>query len=413
MSYVIDKCKLLKSVELELSQTSTEEKNNSLLKVARALDENRKEILKANKIDIDKARKDKMPEGLMDRLKLDDKRIDGIIDGIKTVVKLQDPVWKSDRVWTMENGLTMSKMSVPLGVLGIIYESRPNVTVDAFALALKSGNCIILRGSSSAINSNKALVKAIKEGLDKSNISSNVVQFIEKTNRDYVLDMLKAKKYIDLIIPRGGRGLIEFVMDNSTLPTLQTGEGNCHIFVDKTAKTEKALDIVVNAKTQRLGVCNACETLLVHESIADEFLPKIYDRLKDQIEFRVSKKALKIIPAKEAEESDWREEYLDAILAVKIVKDVDEAISHINKYGTMHSEAIITEDYTSSKKFTRSVDASSVYVNASTRFTDGSEFGFGAEMGISTQKTHARGPVGLEQLVTNKYIVLGDGQIRK
>lgn len=413
MSYILDKCKLLKSRELELSQASTEEKNLSLLKVAEALDENRKEILEGNAQDVENARKDNMAEGLIDRLKLDDSRIDGIIDGIKTVIKLQDPVWKSDRVWTMENGLTMSKMSVPLGVMGIIYESRPNVTVDAFALALKSGNGIILRGSSSAINSNKALVKFIKEGLDKSNISSDVVQFIGDTNRDYVLEMLQAKDYIDLIIPRGGKGLIDFVLENASVPTLQTGEGNCHVFVDESADIDKAINIVVNSKAQRVGVCNACETLLVHEAISQELLPKVYDELKDIIEFRGSDDVTNIIPVKKAKDSDWSEEYLDHILAVKIVKDVDEAIEHINKYGTKHSEAIVTESYTNSKKFTRSVDASTVYVNASTRFTDGAEFGFGAEMGISTQKTHARGPVGLEQLVTNKYIVLGEGQIRK
>lgn len=413
MDYIMEKCKLLKNAELKLSQASTEDKNLALLKVAEALDTNRKNILENNKLDVQNGENNKMTEGLIDRLKLDDSRIDGIIDGIKTVIKLQDPVWKSDKVWTMENGLTISKMSVPLGVMGIVYESRPNVTVDAFSLALKSGNCILLRGSSSAINSNIALVKAIKEGLEKSNISSNVVQFIDDTDRSHVLEMLKAKEYIDLIIPRGGKDLINFVIENASVPTLQTGEGNCHIFIDESADINKAIAIVKNAKAQRVGVCNACETLLVHESIAKEFLPKLYDELKDIIEFRGCEKTNKIITVKSALDSDWDEEYLDYILAVKIVDNIDEAISHINKHGTKHSEAIVTENYTSSNKFTRSVDASTVYVNASTRFTDGSEFGFGAEMGISTQKTHARGPIGLEQLVTNKYIVLGEGQIRK
>ena len=413
MNHIIEKCKLLKNAELELSQASTEDKNRTLLKVAEALDKNRKDILENNKLDVQNGENNKITEGLIDRLKLDDSRIDGIIDGIKTVIKLQDPVWKSDKVWTMENGLTISKMSVPLGVMGLVYESRPNVTVDAFSLAFKSGNCILLRGSSSAINSNIALVKAIKEGLEKSNISSNVVQFIDDTDRNHVLEMLKAKEYIDLIIPRGGKDLINFVIENASVPTLQTGEGNCHIFIDESADINKAIAIVKNAKAQRVGVCNACETLLVHESIDKEFLPKLYDELKDIIEFRGCEKTNKIITVKEALDSDWDEEYLDYILAVKIVGNIDEAISHINKHGTKHSEAIVTENYTSSNKFTRSVDASTVYVNASTRFTDGSEFGFGAEMGISTQKTHARGPIGLEQLVTNKYIVLGEGQIRK
>lgn len=413
MSYIIDKCKLLKNAELELSQASTEEKNLALLKVAETLDENRTEILEGNKLDIKNAIDNNMIGGLIDRLKLDDNRINGIIDGINTVIKLQDPVWKSDRVWTKENGLTISKMTVPIGVMGIVYESRPNVTVDAFSLALKSGNCIILRGSSSAINSNIALVKAIKEGLAKSNISPDVVQFIDDTDREYVLEMLKAKDYIDLIIPRGGKDLINFVVENSSVPTLQTGEGNCHIFIDESGDIDKAVSIVVNAKAQRVGVCNACETLLVHEGISTEFLPRLYDKLKDIIEFRGCDNTISIIPVNKAMDSDWSEEYLDYILAVRVVKDIDEAISHIGKYGSKHSEAIVTENYTNSKKFTRTVDASTVYVNASTRFTDGSEFGFGAEMGISTQKTHARGPIGLEQLVTNKYIVLGEGQIRK
>ncbi|MFA7534296.1 MAG: glutamate-5-semialdehyde dehydrogenase [Tissierellaceae bacterium] len=413
MSYILDKCISLKDAELQLSQASTREKNLALEKVAEAIENSRRGVLDANNLDIDNARKINMSEALVDRLKLDDDRIDGIIEGINTVIKLPDPVWKSDKVWTIENGLTISKMTVPMGVMGIIYESRPNVTVDAFALALKSGNCILLRGSSSAINSNMALVKAIKDGLKNSNISPNVIDFIEDTDRKYVSDMLRAKDYIDLIIPRGGKNLIDFVVENSLVPTLQTGTGNCHVFVDETGNIEDAIPIVINAKTQRVGVCNACETLLVHESIGKDLLPKLYEELKDTVEIRGCEKTAEIIPANEATELDWAEEYLDYILAVKIVKDVDEAIRHINKYGTKHSESIITENYTNANKFTRAIDASTVYVNASTRFTDGGEFGFGAEMGISTQKTHARGPVGLEQLVTSKYIVLGEGQIRK
>lgn len=413
MSYILDKCISLKDAELELSQASTREKNLALEKVAEAIENSRKEILDANNLDIDNARKINMSEALVDRLKLDGNRIDGIIEGINTVIKLPDPVWKSDKVWTIENGLTISKMTVPLGVMGIIYESRPNVTVDAFALALKSGNCILLRGSSSAINSNMALVKAIKEGLGNSNISPNVIDFIEDTDRKYVSDMLRAKDYIDLIIPRGGKDLIDFVVENSLVPTLQTGTGNCHVFVDETGNIDNAIPIVINAKTQRVGVCNACETLLVHESIGKVLLPKLYEELKGTVEIRGCERTAEIIPVKNATELDWAEEYLDYILAVKIVKDENEAINHINKYGTKHSESIITENYTNANKFTRAVDAATVYVNASTRFTDGGEFGFGAEMGISTQKIHARGPVGLEQLVTSKYIILGEGQIRK
>lgn len=413
MTYISDKGRRLRKVETELSTASTEDKNRALKKVIESLENHRKDILESNALDIELAEKNNMKAGLIDRLKLDNIRLDGIIESIDTVIKLQDPIWKSDKVWTIENGLTISRMTVPLGVIGIIYESRPNVTVDAFSLALKSGNCIMLRGSSSAIHSNKALVNAIKEGLRASNISEDVVQFIEEKDRQYVNDMLKANEYLDLIIPRGGKELIDFVVENSSVPTLQTGVGNCHIFVDESADIKKALNIVNNAKTQRIGVCNACETLLVHEAIADEFLPMLYNKFKDTVEIRGCTKTREIIEAKEAKESDWKEEFLDYIIAVKVVKDINEAIDHIGVYGSKHSEAIVTENFTNSKIFLRKVDASTVYVNASTRFTDGGEFGFGAEMGISTQKTHARGPVGLEQLVIYKYLVIGDGQIRK
>lgn len=413
MTYISDKGRRLRKVETELSTASTEDKNRALKKVIESLENHRKHILESNALDIELAEKNNMKAGLIDRLKLDNSRLDGIIESIDTVIKLQDPIWKSDKVWTIENGLTISRMTVPLGVIGIIYESRPNVTVDAFSLALKSGNCIMLRGSSSAIHSNKALVNAIKEGLRASNISEDVVQFIEEKDRQYVNDMLKANEYLDLIIPRGGKELIDFVVENSSVPTLQTGVGNCHIFVDESADIKKALNIVNNAKTQRIGVCNACETLLVHEAIADEFLPMLYNKFKDTVEIRGCTKTREIIEAKEAKESDWKEEFLDYVIAVKVVKDINEAIDHIGVYGSKHSEAIVTENFTNSKIFLRKVDASTVYVNASTRFTDGGEFGFGAEMGISTQKTHARGPVGLEQLVIYKYLVIGDGQIRK
>lgn len=413
MTYIKNLGISLRKAEKQLSIASTKDKNWALKKVAEAIENNREEILKANQIDIKVGKENNMPAALIDRLMLDDQRLDGIIEGVNTVIQLPDPIWRSKKVWTIENGLTISQMTTPLGVIGIVYESRPNVTVDAFSLALKSGNCIILRGSSSAINSNLALVKAIKEGLRNSSIPEDVVGFVEDTDRDLVLDMLKANKYIDLIIPRGGKGLIQFVIKNSTVPTLQTGEGNCHIFVDETANLSDALNIVINAKTQRLGVCNACETLLVHKNIAAIFLPMVYESLKGKIEMRGCSETNKIVEVNKATEEDYKEEFLDAILAIRVVKDVDEAIDHINEYGTKHSEAIITENLTNANKFQRRVDASTVYVNASTRFTDGGEFGFGAEMGISTQKTHARGPVGLEQLVTYKYLVMGEGQIRR
>lgn len=411
--YIKEKLLSLKNVEGSLSRATSEDKNRALELVKESLDKNRDKILFANEEDMANGMNNRMNKGLLDRLFLDNERIDGIISGIETVISLDDPVWRSNEVWTLENGLTVSKMTVPLGVIGIIYESRPNVTVDAFALALKSGNCIILRGSSSAVNSNMALVKAIKEGLSKSNISEDVVAFIEDIDRKYVEEILSARGYIDLIIPRGGRGLIDFVVENAKVPTLETGQGNCHIYIDEFADLEKAIPIVINSKTQRVGVCNACETVLVHDNIKEEVLKSLYENLADRVELRGDMKTKGLIDVKEAVESDYESEFLDYILALKVVENIGEAIDHINKYGTKHSEAIVTENYTNANLFTRTVDASTVYVNAATRFTDGSEFGFGAEMGISTQKIHARGPVGLNELVTNKYVVLGQGQTRK
>lgn len=405
--------KILKESSKYLNKASSQEKNVGLLSVSKAIKNNMDKILKANALDVELARKANMKEGLVDRLLLDKSRVESIIEGIETVVKLDDPVWKSDRVWTLKNGLTISKMSVPLGVIGIIYESRPNVTVDAFALALKSGNAILLRGSSSAINSNRALVAAIKEGLINSEIPPGAVEFIDDSDRGLVDVMLKSNDFLDLIIPRGGGDLIKYVVKNATVPTLQTGEGNCHLFIDKTGNLDDSLNILINSKTQRVGVCNACETLLVHSDVASEFLPMVGEAMKDWVELRADLKSKEYIQAKLATEDDYEREFLDYILAIKIVDSVDEAIDHINKYGTKHSEAIITEDLKNANKFQRQVDASTVYVNASTRFTDGAEFGFGAEMGISTQKTHARGPVGLEQLVTHKYLIMGQGQTRK
>ncbi len=413
MTYIKDKGIALKKAEEKLSIASTKDKNIALEEVKKSIDKNRKEILDANSKDIRSAKENKLTDAIIDRLMLDDSRLDGILDGIDNIIALGDPIWQSNEVWTMENGLTISKMTTPIGVLGIVYESRPNVTVDAFSLALKSGNCIMLRGSSSAINSNIALVKAIKKGLKNSSISEDVIAFIEDTDRELVLEMLKSNDYIDLIIPRGGRSLIQFVIENSTVPTLQTGEGNCHLFVDKTANLDSALEILINAKTQRLGVCNACESLLVHKDVKEKFLPMVYNALEDKIEMRGCNKTNEIIKVEHASEDDYKEEFLDAILAIKIVEDVDEAIEHINKYGSKHSESIVTESLTNANKFQRRIDASTVYVNASTRFTDGAEFGFGAEMGISTQKIHARGPVGLKELVTYKYLIMGQGQIRK
>jgi len=413
MKTLLDQCISLKKSSEELSICGTDVKNSSLLIVADHLKKFEQEILDANVLDVTKAMNSGMKDSLIDRLRLTAPRIDDMIEGIMKVVSLKDPVWNSRDVWTLENGITVSRMSVPLGVISIIYESRPNVTIDAFTLALKSGNAILLRGSTSAIHSNKALVKAVKAGLSASPISPDVIELVENTDRTLVGELLNMTDYLDLVIPRGGAGLIKFVTENSKVPTIETGVGNCHIFVDESADQAKALDIIENAKIQRPGVCNSCETLLIHEKIASQFLPKLFDRIGERVEIRGCGLSRKICDVKEAVESDWGTEFLDYILAVKIVKTNEEAINHINKYGTKHSEAIITDSLTNSGIFQRRIDAAAVYVNASTRFTDGSALGFGAEMGISTQKIHARGPMGLNELVTIKYVMNGNGQIRE
>ncbi len=410
---LVEQGRELKKAALILEMADTNDKNDALDKVCKSLMQNQDFILKENQKDIKNAKKNNMKESLIDRLRLTEDRIKGMIKGIRTIIDLKDPIWQSNRVWTLENNLTISKMTVPLGTIGIIYESRPNVTVDAFGLALKSGNGILLRGSSSAIHSNKALVATIKEGLRDSKIPEGVIELVEDTDRNVVKEMITMNNYIDLVIPRGGKGLIDFVVQNSTVPTIETGVGNCHVFVDESANQENALKIIENAKVQRPGVCNAIETVLIHKNIAQEILPKLYELLKNRVELRGCKITRGIIPVIPATEEDWTEEYLDYILAIKVVENIEEAIIHISKYGTKHSEAIITENYTNAQAFQRRVDAAAVYVNASTRFTDGGQFGFGAEMGISTQKMLPRGPMGLEELVTIKYTIQGNGQVRE
>jgi glutamate-5-semialdehyde dehydrogenase len=413
MTYLLDKCIRLHEASQILAVTNTKLKNDALKEVAYSLQEYKNFILEENEKDIIRAKEENMKESLIDRLRLNASRIDDMIDGIHTIIELKDPIWKSNDVWTLENGLTINKMTVPLGVIGIIYESRPNVTIDAFSLALKSGNSILLRGSASSIHSNKALVYAVKQGLKRSSISEDIIEFIDDPDRAIVKEMLTLNEYIDLIIPRGGKDLIDFVVKNATVPTIETGVGNCHIFIDKTASFSTALEIIENAKVQRPGVCNACETVLIHKEIANDFLPRLYDRLKMKVDIRGCDETRRTIAVNKATEEDWQEEYLDFILAVKVVGDVHEAIAHIRKYGTKHSEAIVTESVANANLFTRHVDAAAVYVNASTRFTDGGQFGFGGEMGISTQKIHARGPIGLNELVSSKYMILGNGQIRE
>lgn len=414
MSSLISMGQKAKEASYELGIASAGQKNQALTFMAEELVKAKDEIIKANEIDRQNAIKKGITEALLDRLSLDDSRIEAMAQGLLDIVKLQDPVGEVTNIWQMPNGLEIGQKRVPIGVLGIIYESRPNVTSDAAGLCLKSGNAVILRGASDAINSNKAVAKALVEGIKRSGLPQDCVQLLEDTSRETATEMMRLNDYIDVLIPRGGAGLIKSVVQNATVPVIETGTGNCHIFVDETADLEMAKAIVLNAKVQRPGVCNAAEKLLVHEAVANEFLPTIVKALRENdVEVRGCEKAQSIVnDIKVIEEPEWHQEYLDLIIAVKVVKDVDEAIKHINKYNTGHSESIVTESYKNSQKFLQRVDAAAVYVNASTRFTDGGEFGFGGEIGISTQKLHARGPMGLKELTTTKYIIFGDGQIR-
>ena len=414
MSSLISMGQKAKEASYELGVASPGQKNEALTFMAEELIKAKEEIIKANEIDRQNAIKKGKTEGLLDRESIDDSRIEAMSIGLLDIVKLQDPVGEVTNMWQMPNGLEIGQKRVPIGVLGIIYESRPNVTSDAAGLCLKSGNAVILRGASDAINSNKAVAKALVAGIKRSGLPQDCVQLLEDTSRETAREMMRLNDYIDVLIPRGGAGLIKSVVQNATVPVIETGTGNCHIFVDETADLEMAKAIVLNAKVQRPGVCNAAEKLLVHESIANEFLPTIVKALRENgVEVRGCDKAQAIVDdIKVIEEPEWHQEYLDLIIAVKVVKDVDEAIKHINKYNTGHSESIVTESYKNSQKFLQRVDAAAVYVNASTRFTDGGEFGFGGEIGISTQKLHARGPMGLKELTTSKYIIFGDGQIR-
>lgn len=414
MSSLISMGQKAKEASYELGVASPGQKNEALTFMAEELIKAKEEIIKANEIDRQNAIKKGITDALLDRLSLDDSRIEAMAQGLLDIVKLQDPVGEVTNMWQMPNGLQIGQKRVPIGVLGIIYESRPNVTSDAAGLCLKSGNAVILRGASDAINSNKAVAKALVAGIKRSGLPQDCVQLLEDTSRETAREMMRLNNYIDVLIPRGGAGLIKSVVQNATVPVIETGTGNCHIFVDETADLEMAKAIVLNAKVQRPGVCNAAEKLLVHESIANEFLPTIVKALRENgVEVRGCDKAQAIVDdIKIIEEPEWHQEYLDLIIAVKVVKDVDEAIKHINKYNTGHSESIVTESYKNSQKFLQRVDAAAVYVNASTRFTDGGEFGFGGEIGISTQKLHARGPMGLKELTTSKYIIFGDGQIR-
>ena len=404
-----------KEASVEAAKLGTADKNRGLLSVADELTAQQDMILEANEKDLEAAKQKGVKQSLIDRLALSEKRIGDMAEGLRQIAALDDPVGEVLYMKTRPNGLRIGQKRVPLGVVGIIYESRPNVTADAFGLCFKTGNAVILRGGSDAIHSNQAIVHAIKAGLRKERLCQDLIVLVEDTSREIVSEMMKMHGRIDVLIPRGGAGLIANVVANSTVPVIETGTGNCHIYVDETADVRMAADIIENAKTQRMGVCNACESLVIHSGIAAEVLPAIVQKLKNHdVEIRGDERAQALSDQIEpAVEADWGTEYLDAVISVKIVDSIDEAIGHINKYNTGHSESIITRDYDNALKFQDEIDAAAVYVNASTRFTDGFEFGFGAEIGISTQKLHARGPMGLEALTTTKYIILGNGQVRK
>ncbi|MBQ6265208.1 MAG: glutamate-5-semialdehyde dehydrogenase [Clostridia bacterium] len=403
-----------KAAQRLLAKAGGNAKTQALKAAADAIDANRQSIIDANKTDIENGRNNGLNEGLIDRLTLTDSRIDGIIDSIKQIAASPDPVGRILWGEARPNGLKIQKVSVPLGVIAVIYESRPNVTADAAALCLKAGNAVILKGGKEAINSNKAIADTMRGALEKSGLPADCIILIEDNAREVTNALMTLNEYVDVLIPRGGAGLIKSVVQNSTVPVIETGVGNCHTYIDSQANIDMAVRILVNAKTSRVSVCNACESLLVHKDIAEIALLAAGEALKEKgVTIKGDEAVCAVLPyAEKADGSDWGREYLDYIISAKVVSDIDEAIDHINKYGTGHSECIVTESYENANRFTSEIDAAAVYVNASTRFTDGGEFGFGAEIGISTQKLHARGPLGLANLVAEKYIVCGDGQIR-
>ena len=404
-----------KEAENTIRTITTDQKNQVLAAVADHLVESTDKLLEANVADVTNAKQNHMPEGLVDRLMLSPERIEGMAEGLRQLVALEDPIGEVTGMKKRPNGLLIGQKRVPLGVVGIIYEARPNVTADAFGLCFKTGNVVILKGGSDAIHSNEAIVDCIRESLKACGVTENAIQLIADTSRETAAEFMKMNEYVDVLIPRGGKGLIKAVVNQSTIPVIETGTGNCHIYVDESADLDMAVNIILNAKTQRVGVCNACESLLVHANVKEKLLPVLAQKLKEKhVEMRADKEAHELMPGSvDATEEDWGTEYLDYILSIKVVYSVDEAIAHINRYNTGHSEAIITNDYTNAQNFLDEVDAAAVYVNASTRFTDGFEFGYGAEIGISTQKLHARGPMGLLALTTTKYIIYGNGQIRQ
>ena len=403
-----------KEAEKTLMVASSEKKNQALKKIAEGLIENTDKIIEANKVDLENGDKNGMAKSMLDRLKLDKERIEGMAKGVLDVATLPEPVGRILSATERPNGLRIEKVSTPIGVIAVIFEARPNVTSDAAALCLKSGNTVILRGGKEAINSNKTIAKVMRQAVKESGMPEDVIQLVEDTSRESANELMKMNEYVDVLIPRGGAGLIQAVVKNATVPVIETGVGNCHIYIDKNADLKKAVDIVFNAKTSRPSVCNAAESLLIHKDIAKEALVAIKNKLDEKdVTLVGDSKAREIIPDMEkATDADWATEYLDYKMSVKIVDSVEEAIDHIYKYSTGHSECIVTENAGTAEKFMNQVDSAAVYLNASTRFTDGGEFGFGAEIGISTQKLHARGPIGLPELQSFKYKIYGDGQIR-
>ena len=415
MENINDMGKAAKAASRQLGQLSSSMKNKVLLMLADKLIEKTSEIISANSIDIEKAKEANMRANMLDRLKLDEKRIKGMAEGLVQLSDLEDPIGNVLSMKKRPNGLLIGQRVVPIGVVLMIYEARPNVTIDAFGLCFKTGNAVILKGGSDALSTNGILVKIIKDVLKANALNENSVSFIDSPDRSILGDLLKMTEYIDVVIPRGGAGLIKYVVNNSVVPVIETGTGNCHVYVDEFADFDMAIKIIINAKTQRNSVCNACESLVVHEKIADAFIPQLANALFDKnVEIRGDEKSRFIVPKiNPATNEDFATEYLDAIISLKVVGSIDEAIEHINTNNTGHSETIVTKDYNNANKFLDMIDAACVYVNASTRFSDGFEFGLGAEIGISTQKLHARGPMGLMALTSTKYTIYGDGQIRE
>lgn len=415
--YIEEMGKKAKEASKKLLTLDTRIKNKALIMIAEELINKKEEIKEANRIDLENGKKEGLSFALLDRLELTDKRIEAMSQGLMEIAAFTDPVGEILSGWKHKNGMTIEKKRVPLGVLGIIYESRPNVTVDSAGLAIKSSNAVILRGSANAINSNIYLSRLFNETGVKAGLPENSVQLIENTDRALVNEMVKMNKYIDVLIPRGGKGLKKFIIENATIPVIETGAGVCHVFVDESAKIDNILPIIKNAKTQRPSTCNSIETVLVHKNIAEKILPEVTDMLiKSGVELRYSREALDIVKrndVKPANEEDFGAEYLDMIMSLKLVENVDEAIEYINEHSTQHSDSIITESIDNAEKFLNEVDSAAVYLNASTRFSDGGEFGYGGEIGISTQKLHARGPMGVRELTTTKYIIRGNGQIRE